>query len=260
MRRIIIGLAMAAVAFTVTACSTTGGTGGTGGTIDGTSWALKTYDVSGTATNVPAGTRVDATFADGKVNGFAGCNVYNAPVTISGATIKVGAAATTAMACDPAKTSLEQAYLGNLAKAATFTATSDTLTMFDSAGKSILVYSAAAANPLEGSWDVTGYNNGKQAVVSPVTGSTLTAIFTPDQVSGSAGCNTYSGPYTLNGTTLKIGPLASTMRACADQAVNDQEQQFLAALQASTTYGQSGNILTLKAAGGENQVTLIPAK
>ena len=257
MRRIIIGLALAAVAFSVTACSTTGGTGGT---IDGTSWALKTYDVSGTATAVPAGTRVDAQFAGGKVSGFSGCNVYNAPVTISGATIKVGTAATTMMACDADKTALEQAYLGNLAKAATFTATKDALTMFDSAGKSILVYSAAAANPLEGSWDVTGYNNGKQAVVSPVADSTLTAIFTADQVSGSAGCNDYSGGYALNGTTLKIGPLASTMRACADQAVSDQEQQFLAALQASTTYDQTGNTLTLKAAGGENQVTLVPAK
>jgi heat shock protein HslJ len=257
MRRIIAGLAIAAVAFSVAACSTAGGTGGT---IDGTSWALKTYDVSGTATAVPAGTRVDAKFADGKVSGFSGCNVYNAPVTISGATIKVGNAATTMMACEPDKTALEQAYLANLAKAATFTATKDALTMFDSAGKSILVYSAAAANPLEGSWDVTGYNNGKQAVVSPVADSKLTAIFTADQVSGSAGCNTYSGPYTLNGSTLKIGPLASTMKACADQAVNDQEQQFLAALQNSTTYDQTGNILTLKAAGGENQVTLVPAK
>ena len=257
MRRIFIGLAVAAVALIVAACSTAGGAGGT---IDGTSWALKTYDVSGTATAVPAGTRVDAKFAEGKVSGFSGCNVYNAPVTISGATIKVGTAATTAMACDADKTALEQAYLGNLAKAATFTATKDALTMFDSAGKSLLVYSAAAANPLEGSWDVTGYNNGKQAVVSPVAGSKLTAIFTADQVSGAAGCNDYSGGYTLDGTTLKIGPLASTMKACADQAVSDQEQQFLAALQASTTYSQSGNTLTLKVAGGENQVTLVPAK
>ena len=257
MRRFIFGLAIAAVALTATACSASGGTGGT---IDATSWSLKTYDVAGTATTVPAGTRVDATFADGKVAGSAGCNVYNAPVTISGATIKVGAAATTSMACDADRTALEQAYLGNLAKAATFTATSDALTLYDGAGKSILVYAAAAANPLEGSWDVTGYNNGQQAVVSPVVGSTLTAIFTADQVSGSAGCNTYSGGYTIDGTTLKIGPLASTMRACSDEAVNEQEQQFLAALEASTTFDLTGNTLTLKAAGGESQVTLAPAK
>ena len=252
MRRIFAGLAIAAIAVTATACSASGGTGGT---IDGTSWALQTYDVSGTSTAVPDGSRVDAKFADGKVSGFAGCNLYNAQVTISDATIKVGPAATTAMACDPDKTTLEQAYLANLTQAATFTATSEELTMYDGSGKSILVFAAAAANPLEGSWDVTGYNNGNEAVVSPLADSTLTAIFTADQVSGSAGCNEYSGGYTLDGTTLKIGPLASTMRACSDEAVNQQEQQFLAALENSTTFDQSGNILTLRADGGENQAT-----
>lgn len=256
MRRIISVPAIAAFALVASACAS----GGTGGTIDGTSWVLTTYDVSGMATAVPAGTRVDATFADGRVSGSAACNAYNAPVTISGATIEVGPTVTTAMACEPDVMALEQAYLANLANAATFTATAETLTMFDSAGKSILVYAAAAANPLEGSWDVTGYNNGKGATVSPVAGSKLTAIFTADQVSGSAGCNEYSGGYTIDGTAITIGPLASTMRACADQAVNDQEQQFLAAMQASTTFEQSGNILTLKVAGGENQVVMVPAQ
>ena len=79
MRRLIIGLAVAAMAISAVACSTTGGTGGT---IDGTSWVLKTYDVSGTATQAPSGTRVDAKFASGNISGSAGCNVYNGPVTI----------------------------------------------------------------------------------------------------------------------------------------------------------------------------------
>ena len=253
MRRLIIGLAVAAMAISAVACSTTGGTGGT---IDGTSWVLKTYDVSGTATQAPSGTRVDAKFASGNISGSAGCNVYNGPVTISGATIKVGALATTMMACDAAATSLEQAYLANLGKAATYTATADALTMYDSGGKSILVYSAAAANPLEGQWDVTGFNNGKQAVTSPIVGTALTAVFTANSVSGDAGCNTYSGPYTINGSSLKIGPLASTMRACADQATSDQEAQFLAALQNSTTFSQTGAVMTLRAADGATQVTL----
>ena len=171
MRRIIIGLAVAAIGLSAVACSTAGGTGGT---LDGTSWTLKTYDVSGTATPVPSGTVVDAKFAGGKVSGFAGCNMYNAPATISGSTLKIGTAATTLRACDPAVTAVETAYLADLAKAATFTATADTLTIFDSSGKQILVFAAASANPLEGAWNVTGYNNGKQAVVSPAVGTTLT--------------------------------------------------------------------------------------
>ncbi len=255
MRRIIIGLAVAAIGLSAVACSTTGGTGGT---LDGTSWQLKTYDVSGTATPVPSGTVVDAKFADGKVSGFAGCNMYNAPATISGATLKIGTAATTMRACEPAVTAVETAYLADLAKAATFTATADTLTIFDSSGKQLLVFGAASANPLEGAWNVTGYNNGKQAVVSPIAGTTLTAVFTPDgNVTGNAGCNDYNGPYKLDGTKLTVGPLASTQKAC-EQAVMDQETEFLTALQTPTTVEPSGGTVTLRDASGAMQVVLAP--
>lgn len=258
MRRFIGGLVLGAVAVSLAACSTAGSTatpgGGSGGTIDGTSWILKTYDVSGTATAVPSGSTVDAHFAGVRVNGFSGCNSYAGPAIVSGATIKIGPLAGTQMACQEPAMTLEQAYLAALGKAATFTATSDALTMFDSGGKTLLTYAAAAANPLEGSWNVTGYNNGKEAVVSPVVGSTVTAVFSADTVSGSTGCNDYNGPYTLDGTTLKIGPLASTMKAC-EQALMDQEQQFLTALQAATTFSQSGPVLTLKN-DAANQVTL----
>jgi len=50
------------------------------------------------------------------------------------------------------------------------------------------------------------------------------------------------------------------MKACADAATNEQEQQFLAALQASTAFDRTGNVLTLRAEGGDNQATLAPAE
>jgi heat shock protein HslJ len=251
-----IGLAIGAVALSLAACTATGGTGGT---IDGTNWILKTYDVSGTATPVPAGVKVDAHFAGGNIAGFSGCNVYSGPATVSGSTIKIGPTAGTLMACEGAGSTVEQAYLANLGKAATFTATSSALTLFDSAGKSILVYDAGSANPLEGSWNVTGYSNGKTATVGPIAGTTMTAIFGVDTVSGSAGCNDYNGSYALTGTALTVGPLATTRKAC-DPKVMDQETQFLTALQTPTTVEPSGATITLRAASGETQVILAPAK
>jgi heat shock protein HslJ len=259
-RRLLIGLCIVASGVLVAACSSSGGgsAGGTGGTLDGTAWTLKTYDVSGTATALPSGMLIDAKFAGGKVSGFAGCNVYTASAVISGANLKVGPAATTAMACEPAVSTVETAYLANLAKSATFTATSDALTIFGSDGKQLLAYGAASANPLEGEWNVTGYNTGAQAVTGPITGTTLTATFTADgQVGGNAGCNSYSGTYKLDGTSLTVGPLATTMMAC-DQAIMDQETQFLTALQTPTTVETSGATVTLRAASGETQVILGP--
>ena len=257
MRRLLIGIALVTVGIVVAACSS-GGSGGTGGTLEGKNWKLTSYDYAGAATNVPDGIVVDATFAAGKVAGFSGCNLYNAPATVDGAKLTVGKAATTAMACEPTATDLEASYLGNLSNAATFTATADTLTIYNKTGKLVLTYAAGAANPLEGEWLVTGYNNGKEAVTSPIAGTELTATFTPDgQVSGNAGCNTYNGPYKLDGTSLTVGPLATTMKAC-EQAIMDQETQFLTALQTPTTVEPSGATVTLRDSSGATQVVLGP--
>jgi heat shock protein HslJ len=54
-------------------------------------------------------------------------------------------------------------------------------------------------------------------------------------VTGSGGCNDFNGTYTVDGSNLTFGPLASTKKACGD-AVDQLEQAYLAALQATTAY------------------------
>jgi len=260
MRHVTVAIAIGAIAVATAACSAAGSSpkpaGGTGGTIEGVNWRLSSFAVSGKMTDVPQGVIVDATFASGRVSGSSGCNSYNGPAVVTGATIRIGPLTGTLMACSGPGGDVEQAYLPLLTAATSFTANADALTMFDAGGTPTLIYAAGAANPLEGEWNVTGYNNGKEAVVSPVAGTTLTATFTGDAVSGSAGCNDYSGPYTLDGDNVAIGPLVTTRKAC-EQPVMDQETQFLTALQTPSTVEQSGGILTLRAASGATQVTLV---
>jgi heat shock protein HslJ/membrane-bound inhibitor of C-type lysozyme len=50
-----------------------------------------------------------------------------------------------------------------------------------------------------------------------------------DRVSGAASCNRYMGSYSLTGEGLTLGQMASTMMACPE-AIMDQEQRFLAIL------------------------------
>jgi len=54
-------------------------------------------------------------------------------------------------------------------------------------------------------------------------------------VSGNAGCNTFSGTYTADGSTLTFGPLATTRMAC-EGAKGTLETAYVAALQATTAY------------------------
>ncbi len=254
MRNVIGAVLVAAVVASVGGCAAAGG--GTGGTIEGPTWQLTSQAVAGAATGVPGGVHVDATFKGGAVAGSGGCNAYTGPATVAGSTLKVGPLASTEMACEGPASAVEQAYLANLANAATFTATADTLTIFDASGATILEFKAGPANPLAGEWRITGYNNGAQAVVSPIAGTALTVTFTADTASGNSGCNTFTGGYTLDGVKVAVGPLAGTMKAC-EQPVMDQETQFLAALQTPSTVESSGGKVTLRDASGAIQVVLV---
>jgi heat shock protein HslJ len=251
-RTLIAGLAIAAAG--LAAC--TGSTGGTGGTLDGQTWALTSYAKGGTMTNVPADVLVDATFENGTVSGSGGCNRYTGSYTADGSKLTFGPLGSTQMACVGAASDVESAYFANLAASATYTATAETLTIFDSKGASILVYGVAKPGQLGGvEWHATGINNGKQAVVSVVDGTDPTATYdAAGTVSGNGGCNTFNGPAVVDGTSIAIGPLASTKMACADQAASDQETYYFAALQNATTWEVRGSTLELRDDSGALQV------
>lgn len=120
----------------------------------------------------------------------------------------------------------------------------------------INVTPAAPQNPLSGTnWEVTGFNNGRNAVVSPIVGSTLTTRFTASQVEGNSGCNSFSGSYWVSGNNISIGALGGGMMACAEPAgVMEQETEFRAALQSAVTFQIDGNRLTLRRGDGSTAV------
>lgn len=85
----------------------------------------------------------------------------------------------------------------------------------------------------------------------PVPATSVTLNFNADnQVGGNGSCNSFGGTYTTSGNSLKIAELASTMMACADQAINEQESAYFQALQSVATYEIANNQLTLKDANG----------
>ncbi|MFN8027663.1 MAG: META domain-containing protein [Acidimicrobiia bacterium] len=195
---------------------------------------------------------VTAQFADGRMSGDSGCNRYTASYTAKPSTgsMKIGPVAGTRIACEGAANDVEQAYLAALDKVQQYRATSDSLRLLDAGGKVLLQYSATdGAQALQGDWEVTSFYTGS-ALSSPVAGSTLTAKFDGKQISGDAGCNTFSGSYTIDGENITIGTLASTTRACADPAVDAQEAQYLQALSLAKTFAVSGDRLDLFREGG----------
>ncbi|MBK8046078.1 MAG: META domain-containing protein [Anaerolineales bacterium] len=188
---------------------------------------------------------------DGSASGSDGCNRYNTSYTTDGDTIQFSPnAAATMMACPEPIMTQSTAYYTALTSAATFAIQDGVLTLADSTGAPVAVFAAQNTGLAGTNWNAIAYNNGNQAVVGLVEGSTITADFSADGVvSGNSGCNSYSGGFTTDGEgNIQIGPLASTMMACADPGVSEQEAAYLAALGTAATYQIDGDTMQLRTA------------
>lgn len=72
---------------------------------------------------------------------------------------------------------------------------------------------------------------------APLRDTAPSAEFSANQISGSAGCNTYFGTYTVSGSKIRIGDVASTEMWCMEpEGVMGQEPAFLAALTLTASY------------------------
>lgn len=117
----------------------------------------------------------------------------------------------------------------------------------------------AQAATLAGDWVLLGWGD-PQDLTSPVAGTEVTAKFMGDRLSGSTGCNNYTTSFTTDGTTLELGPTATTMKACADP-ISQQESQFLIALSGVKTYAitPQGHLhLTYETEAGSGVLAFVP--
>jgi heat shock protein HslJ len=221
----------------------------------GTQWSLTSYNNGKQAlVSVLNGTSINASFSqNGQLSGSAGCNNYTATYDVDGEQMSIGPAAATRKFCGgEGVMEQETSYLLALEKVASFKIEGDALTLYDANGMTYLAYTASKPADLSGTdWDLLGYNNGKEAFVSVILDTTITASFGTDgKLNGSAGCNTYSADYTLTGEQISIGPAVTTRMFCAGEGVMEQEMAYLQALEKAATYRIEGELLTLFDAGG----------
>ncbi len=105
---------------------------------------------------------------------------------------------------------------------------------------------AVPVPPIVGkNWTLLTYNNGQGALVSPIAGTQITALFGSEaKVNGTDSCNNYTAPYTVNGSNLQVGAPVLTGMACPEDIMT-QAQTYLAVLQRSYRYEVAGNQLTI---------------
>jgi heat shock protein HslJ len=156
------------------------------------------------------------------------------------------------MACPEPVMKQAEAFLAALAKARGARIDDGKLVLVDADGVSLATLDAQSQEIAGTEWTVTGYNTGTNAVVGVLAETHLSIRFSADgKISGSAGCNDYTGPYSSSGQSLTIGETAATRKTCAQpEGVMKQERLFLKAVGMITLARVDGDLLELRSRDG----------
>src|SRR5262245_16723820 len=226
--------------------------------LEGTSWQLTNLPGLQPADLASLRRPVTLHLVKGRITGFGGCNLLTGTYTTKGSSVTLNLASTL-MACPEPGASIERAFLQTLKGPLSHAVKADRLTLTTASGVA-LEFNRAPTPTLEGhTWNVTGFNNGRQAVVSLIPDTHLTLSFEKGMVTGQAGCNTFHATYTAQANRIKIGAPATTRMACAD-AVMTQERAFLAALASATRWAIDGGMLDMHRGDDERALTAEPSE
>jgi heat shock protein HslJ len=251
--RVVAVLAVASIAAVAVGCtpSSASPTAPTGPTAGASSPATLT-DTAWTVVSINGAPMVDApptmTFsADGMVGGSGGCNQFSAPYQLDGEKLTVGPMSSTLVLCEGPVGAQETAFFGGLGGATTWRITDAGNLEIEGAGKIVAAQGVAASAPppSEGAGLAgTSWNLAEIGGTADFARIVPTIEFgADDTVSGFAGCNTFRGTFATDGTTLTMGPLASTKIGCQRPA-SAVESAYLEALSSVTSWaiGTDGSL------------------
>ena len=88
--------------------------------------------------------------------------------------------------------------------------------------------------------------------VKPIDGTRITAEFKDGEIRGSAGCNSYFGSYEIDGKSIEMSAIGSTLMACLEpEGIMDQEQLFTSFLSDAQEYRLEDGQLQIYRSDGE---------
>jgi heat shock protein HslJ len=255
------GLILLAGLLVVNACTSGTDADGTdtfnGSALRGKVWMLVTLEGQETSADPAVTIRFEA---DGAFGGSDGCNRYRGTASVDGSAIEIiGEMASTRMACAEPVAGRASAFSAALGRVAAFAIEGSRLILLDKGKQEIAIFEEQSLTLSGTAWNVVAYNNSKQAAVSVLGGTKVTARFGEDgRVTGNAGCNNYFAGYEVADESIAIGQPGATRRYCAEPGgVMEQETRYLDALQSAVEFRLEGDKLTLRRVDGAFAVTLL---
>lgn len=214
-------------------------------TLKGTSWTVTKIKGDDTI----AASQPSVSFEEGKMNGTSGCNRFFGGYAQEGGSLKFDAIGSTEMHCAEVADQ-ESAFFDALNEVTAVRKADPGVELTNSAGDALLTLTAKEPEPdkaLEKTqWTLTGIVDAE--AVSSVVGEKPVTLTIADGALHASACNQINGSVTVDGSTLKVGPLASTRMACPSEEETIQEGAVTSILEAATTFVIEGSTLTVTAA------------
>lgn len=112
------------------------------------------------------------------------------------------------------------------------------------------------ANDLSGtSWHLVSYGPINQQIPAEEGVTTLVQFSADGQVSGSFGCNQFSGQYRVKGNSITFEKIISTLMACQEPQMS-QESTGYQIFTGTARFELDGNSLIIQDAAGDNALHL----
>jgi heat shock protein HslJ len=208
----------------------------------------------------PPGERPYVRFGDGRMEGFGGCDKFTARYvqdSVGARAIAIGRIDVDRRLCDASLRMGEARMLEVLQSVSSYSVTMDTLTMSGSGG-TLKFRAADESLPLAGA-DATQAPASTPSVASAsptLAGTRWKGVvdagvdeaatpwleFVEGRVAGYTGCNMLSGTWRMDGSQVRLGPLATTKRACAG-AGGEVENRVLSIMNERARVTREGGLL-----------------
>ncbi|HVM25283.1 MAG TPA: META domain-containing protein [Candidatus Limnocylindrales bacterium] len=231
-------------AFFLAACGLVNGSGSDAG-IDG-EWRLSGGSHAGAPLPLVPAAPITMRLDGDEIGGTAACNHYGGNVDIGDGRIGIGSLAVTEMGCDGPVMESEAAYLAALAAVDRFERRGNSLTL---SGEGVeLTYAFVPPTPdaalIGPTWLLDGIIEG-DAVSSTMGDPATLELHEDGTLSGTTGCRTFDGRYTVSDDGISVSQLANDDRACPGLEV--QDEHVLDVIADGFAYEIAGDRLTLTA-------------
>lgn len=227
----------------------------------GTGWQAVAFGDSSDGKPVDPATSLTLNFGADRYGGSGGCNWFLGTYDVAGDSMQLNAPSQTILQCtEPANVMQQESmYLSALYNVDEYRKLDDKLLAYATGSQLLLTFREAPPVALEGTaWSLKFLQDPQDNVAATMPGTTVSAAFAGGKVTGSAGCNNYTGTYTLDGDKLTIGDIAvaeGNKKTCdSPEGIMDQEAIYLANLAGSVRLVQTAGVLQLLNADDETSL------